>query len=165
MSRSTLGALTHMTCNHVEQNLMLAILLRCRMLLTSLRTLATRAAQLRAPFPAARPFNGVLPAVSRLDFSTTAVFRNDTAGNAAEARMIDILRTRFPEATDLAVVDISGGCGSMYEVFVEAPDFAGQRMVKCHKMVTDALKAEIKEMHGLRISTAASPKPCGGGSS
>lgn len=142
---------------------MLAILLRCRMLLTSLRTLTTRAAQTRAPFHAVAPFNGVCPVVSRFDFSTTAIFRNDS-GNAAEARMIDILRTRFPEATDLAVVDISGGCGSMYEVYVEAPDFAGQRMVKCHKMVTDALKAEIREMHGLRISTAASPKPCGGSS-
>lgn len=56
--------------------------------------------------------------------------------------------------TDIAVVDISGGCGSMYEVYVEAPDFTGIRVVRQHQLVTDALKAEIKDMHGVRISTA-----------
>ena len=56
-------------------------------------------------------------------------------------------------ATDLAVVDISGGCGSMYEVYVEAPDFKGMRIVKQHQMVTNALKAQIKDMHGVRVST------------
>lgn len=44
----------------------------------------------------------------------------------------------------------------MYEVYVQAPEFKGVRIVKQHQMVTDALKAEIKEMHGVRISTAVS---------
>jgi stress-induced morphogen len=42
----------------------------------------------------------------------------------------------------------------MYEVFVEAAEFRGLRMIQQHKLVTEALKEEIKEMHGLRISTA-----------
>ena len=96
--------------------------------------------------------------------TSKSVFNDESASaGAAEARMIEILRGRFPEATDLAVVDISGGCGSMYEVYVEAPDFKGVRMVKQHKMVTEALKAEISAMHGLRISTQASPCSGGGG--
>ena len=45
----------------------------------------------------------------------------------------------------------------MYEVYVEAPDFKGVRAVRQHQMITDALKAEIKDMHGLRISTTVSP--------
>ena len=45
----------------------------------------------------------------------------------------------------------------MYEVYVEAPDFKGVRAVRQHQMITDTLKAEIKDMHGLRISTAVSP--------
>ncbi len=75
----------------------------------------------------------------------------------AEARLISLLRDRFPTATDIAVADVSGGCGAMYEVYVESPEFKGVRVVKQHQMITDALKAEIKDMHGLRISTAASP--------
>lgn len=59
-------------------------------------------------------------------------------------------------SADIAVVDISGGCGAMYEVYVEAPDFAGLRVVRQHQLVNEALKVEIKDMHGLRISTAAS---------
>jgi stress-induced morphogen len=81
---------------------------------------------------------------------------SEGVGGGAEARLISLLRDRFPSATDMAVVDVSGGCGSMYEVFVEAPDFKGMRTVRQHQMITDALKAEIKDMHGLRISTAVS---------
>ena len=76
--------------------------------------------------------------------------------SGAEMVLINILKEKFPSATDIAVVDISGGCGSMYEVFVESPAFKGIRIVKQHQMVTDALKAEIKDMHGLRISTSVS---------
>jgi len=74
--------------------------------------------------------------------------------------MIKILADSFPGATDIAVVDVSGGCGSMYEVHVEAPDFKNMRIVKQHQLVTKALAKEIKDMHGIRISTSAS-KTCG----
>eukprot|EP00092_Neocalanus_flemingeri_P003658 GFUD01003929.1.p1 GENE.GFUD01003929.1~~GFUD01003929.1.p1 ORF type:complete len:159 (+),score=31.23 GFUD01003929.1:147-623(+) len=76
----------------------------------------------------------------------------------AEETLISALVASFPSATDIAVVDISGGCGSMYEVHVEAPDFKGLRVVKQHQMVTRALSSQIKDMHGIRIST--SPSPC-----
>ena len=48
------------------------------------------------------------------------------------------------------------------QVFIEAPDFRGVRLVKQHQLVTKALKAEIGEMHGIRIATQATPG-CGGG--
>ena len=41
----------------------------------------------------------------------------------------------------------------MYEIYVESSEFAGLTTVKQHQMVTQALKAQIKEMHGLRIHT------------
>lgn len=84
---------------------------------------------------------------------------DDSSANpgAAESHLIATIRASFPNASDIAVVDISGGCGSMYEVYVEAPEFKGVRMVKQHQMVTNALKKEIKDMHGLRISTGVSP--------
>jgi len=83
------------------------------------------------------------------------------APSSGEQALIAALAKSFPNATDIAVVDISGGCGSMFEVFIEAPDFQGVRLVKQHQMVTKALKAEIGEMHGIRIATQATPV-CGG---
>jgi len=85
-----------------------------------------------------------------------------TAPSSGEQAIIAALAKSFPNATDIAVVDISGGCGSMYEVFIEAPDFRGVRLVKQHQMVTKALKTEIGEMHGIRIATQSTPG-CGGG--
>ena len=79
--------------------------------------------------------------------------------SAAEEQLIKILAESFPKATDIAVVDVSGGCGSMYEVHVQAPDFKNLRTVKQHQLVTKAHAKQIKDMHGIRIST--SPSPCG----
>ena len=95
-----------------------------------------------------------------IPFSQTFNYFSDN-GNShtpspAEINLINTLKQNFPSATDIAVVDISGGCGSMYEVFVESPDFKGLRLVKQHQMVTEALKGEIRDMHGLRISTVVS---------
>ena len=47
----------------------------------------------------------------------------------------------------------------MYKVEIESPKFVGVPLVKQHKMVTEVLKTEISEMHGLTISTKASPSP------
>ncbi|BES93745.1 BolA-like protein [Nesidiocoris tenuis] len=72
----------------------------------------------------------------------------------AEEKLKSILKTSFPEAKSVEVVDVSGGCGAMYEIYVEAPQFKGLSIVKQHRLVTNALKEEIKDMHGLRIQTS-----------
>jgi len=93
-------------------------------------------------------------------FSSSSISLTDdhrsNSPTSGEELIITTLRKAFPTATDMAVVDVSGGCGSMYEVFVESPDFAGLRVVKQHQLVTAALKKEISDMHGIRISTQAS---------
>ena len=72
-----------------------------------------------------------------------------------EAKLIGLLRARFPNAKHIDVVDISGGCGAMYTVYVETNEFRNMRTVRQHQMVNDVLLAEIKNnMHGLRIQTA-----------
>lgn len=53
----------------------------------------------------------------------------------------------------MAVVDVSGGCGSMYRVEVVSPQFDGMNMVKQHRLVQSVLAAEIADMHGLTITT------------
>ncbi|XP_053320562.1 bolA-like protein 3 [Spea bombifrons] len=78
-------------------------------------------------------------------------FASKTEG---EDRITEVLKTRFPKATSVRVVDISGGCGAMYEVHVESEEFKAKRTVQQHQMVNDALQEEIKVMHGLRIFTS-----------
>ena len=73
-------------------------------------------------------------------------------------KMLNILNAEFPGGT-VEVEDTSGGCGSFFQVRVTSPAFTGKSMIKQHRMVQDALKAEIAEMHGLNIVTKAMSKP------
>lgn len=65
-----------------------------------------------------------------------------------------MLQEKFPNANTVDVRDISGGCGAMYEIFVETVEFKGLNTIKQHRLITETLKDQIKEMHGLRIQTA-----------
>ncbi|PSN53493.1 BolA-like protein 3 [Blattella germanica] len=79
------------------------------------------------------------------------------SGKTTEKKVKEILHQQFPQAKTIDVVDISGGCGAMFEIMVEAPEFKGLSMVKQHRMINEALKEEIKDMHGLRIHTSVPP--------
>ncbi|NXA12467.1 BOLA3 protein, partial [Sapayoa aenigma] len=72
-----------------------------------------------------------------------------------ESRLARLLRDKFPGASSIKVVDISGGCGAMYEIHIESEEFRDKRPVQQHQMVNQALREEIKHMHGLRIFTSA----------
>lgn len=72
----------------------------------------------------------------------------------AELKVTQILKEKFPRATAIKVTDISGGCGAMYEIKIESEEFKEKRTVQQHQMVNQALKEEIKGMHGLRIFTS-----------
>ncbi|XP_067001608.1 bolA-like protein 3 [Anabrus simplex] len=76
------------------------------------------------------------------------------SGNILENKLKDILKQSFPSANIIEVTDISGGCGAMFEIMVEAPEFKGLNTVKQHRLINEALKEEIKDMHGLRIHTS-----------
>lgn len=80
-------------------------------------------------------------------------FASVTAQNNNEENIKTILKKTFPKANLIEIDDISGGCGSMYEIHIESEDFASMRTVAQHKLVTDALKEEVKKLHGLRIFT------------
>ncbi|KAF9390324.1 hypothetical protein CPB97_009542 [Podila verticillata] len=76
--------------------------------------------------------------------------------NEGEKHLYSKLFEKF-QPSKLVVEDISGGCGSMYQVEVVSSSFKDLSMVKQHRMVNDALKEEIKGMHGIRLTTKASP--------
>lgn len=82
---------------------------------------------------------------------------NNTFHETSEEQMKDILSKRFPNAVAIKVDDISGGCGAMYEIYVETGEFKGLSVVKQHRTVYDALKDQIKHIHGLQLVTKAPP--------
>ncbi|KAK7913118.1 hypothetical protein WMY93_013329 [Mugilogobius chulae] len=79
--------------------------------------------------------------------------RHLSSQTEGEVRIAKILKEKFPLAASLKVVDISGGCGAMYEIHIESSEFKGKRTVQQHQLVNQALKEEIQGMHGLRIFT------------
>ncbi|KAM6943244.1 bolA-like protein 3 [Xenentodon cancila] len=81
------------------------------------------------------------------------VRRRLSTATDGEVRIADVLKEKFPLASSVRVVDISGGCGAMYEIHIESSEFKGKRTVQQHQLVNQALKEEIQGMHGLRIFT------------
>lgn len=71
----------------------------------------------------------------------------------SEESLASILKEKFKG--DVKVMDISGGCGAMYEIYVKSPDFKGISLVKQHQMINQVLKDQVKQMHGIRIFTEA----------
>ena len=65
-----------------------------------------------------------------------------------------LLRGAFPEATELAVVDRTGG-GDHFHVTVASPRFVGLSLVDQHRLVYDALAGPLADgsIHELRIRT------------
>ncbi|KAM3532220.1 hypothetical protein MY4038_004142 [Beauveria bassiana] len=51
------------------------------------------------------------------------------------------------------VQDVSGGCGSMYAIEIEAEAFRGQTILKQQRMVNAALGDVVKSWHGVQIRT------------
>ncbi|XP_071585156.1 bolA-like protein 3 isoform X2 [Heliangelus exortis] len=104
----------------------------------------------------ARSGGAALPQLSLL--LRRGPWRSFSSQSDGEARVTRVLREKFPRASSIRVVDISGGCGAMYEIHIESEEFREKRTVQQHQMVNQALSEEIKSMHGLRIFTST-PKP------
>jgi stress-induced morphogen len=69
-----------------------------------------------------------------------------------------LLASAFPEATELSVVDRTGG-GDHFQVTVASERFAGLSLVDQHKLVYDALATPLADgtIHELRIKTKGQP--------
>jgi len=65
-----------------------------------------------------------------------------------------LLRQAFPDATELAVLDRTGG-GDHFQVVLASRRFEGLSLVDQHKLVYDALAAPLADgtIHELRIKT------------
>jgi stress-induced morphogen len=72
----------------------------------------------------------------------------------AVERLEDLLREAFPEATELSVVDRTGG-GDHFQVVVTTPRFVGLTLLDQHRLVNAALTEPLADgtIHELRIRT------------
>jgi stress-induced morphogen len=59
-----------------------------------------------------------------------------------------VIKARFPH-----LYSFSGGCGTMFRIYVESSSFLGQSLIQQHRQVHDILKEDIKNMHGLQLTT------------
>lgn len=69
-------------------------------------------------------------------------------------RLQTLLEGAFPDASDVDVVDRTGG-GDHFHVTVVSPRFAGLSLVDQHRLVYDALAEPLADgtIHELRITT------------
>ncbi|KAI9473867.1 MAG: bola protein [Benjaminiella poitrasii] len=88
-------------------------------------------------------------AIRRAFYTTEA----SSSLSEGEKRIFEKLTEAF-SPHNLQVVDVSGGCGSMYAINIASKKFEGTSIVKQHRMVNDILKDEIKGMHGLQLRTS-----------
>jgi stress-induced morphogen len=73
------------------------------------------------------------------------------------AKLRKLLEGAFPDATELDVVDRTGG-GDHFQVAVTAPSLNGLSLVEQHRRVYDALAEPLADgtIHELRIRTKGS---------
>ncbi|HXG77544.1 MAG TPA: BolA family protein [Gaiellaceae bacterium] len=69
----------------------------------------------------------------------------------------ELLARAFPDATELAVEDRTGG-GDHFQVTVATPAFDGLPLLEQHRRVNEALAAPLADgsIHELRITTKGS---------
>ncbi|ORX91084.1 bola-like protein [Basidiobolus meristosporus CBS 931.73] len=86
--------------------------------------------------------------------SAQKLFYSTESMNAGEKLLFNKLKEQFTPSS-LHVHDISGGCGSMYAIEIVSKNFEGLSLVKQHRLVTEFLAEDIKQMHGIQLKTSA----------
>ncbi|KAI9001141.1 bola-like protein [Trametes punicea] len=86
-----------------------------------------------------------LPAVSRWYSPGQTKFSTD-----GERAIYEKLTERF-KPSELHVEDVSGGCGTFYQIIIASDQFKGLPLVKQQRLVNETLKQEIQGIHGLQV--------------
>ncbi|KAK9803854.1 hypothetical protein WJX73_008813 [Symbiochloris irregularis] len=55
------------------------------------------------------------------------------------------------QASEVEVIDTSGGCGASFEVGVISDQFEGKKLLQRHRLVNTALQEELQSIHALSI--------------
>ncbi|KAL7282072.1 hypothetical protein ACG7TL_003541 [Trametes sanguinea] len=88
-----------------------------------------------------------LPAIARWYSAGQPKFSTD-----GERTIYEKLTEKFKPA-ELHVEDVSGGCGTFYQIIIASDQFKGLPLVKQQRLVNETLKEEIQGIHGLQLKT------------
>eukprot|EP01134_Creolimax_fragrantissima_P002864 CFRG2864T1 len=91
--------------------------------------------------------------VSRALPRTTIPLRFVTGHASSPETLMTNKLTAALDPSSVEVIDVSGGCGASYEVYVTSAKFEGLSMIKQHRMVNDILRDDVQKMHAIRIVT------------
>jgi len=58
----------------------------------------------------------------------------------------------------LEIIDLSGNCGTSFQIKIKSSDFNGKNVISQHRMVNEILKDELKTIHALQLKTEATDK-------
>ncbi|PSS36881.1 hypothetical protein PHLCEN_2v1309 [Hermanssonia centrifuga] len=101
-----------------------------------------------------RIFQG--PSRSTASFLRSYVVPPPPGLDEGEQNIFRKLTDRF-SPKELAVQDVSGGCGTFYAISISSEAFKGLATVKQHRLVNETLKEEIEGIHGLQLKTSVPP--------
>jgi len=73
-----------------------------------------------------------------------------------ELKILEVLRSKFPEAEHLDVKEGGQSCGDYFEVFVVTKEFKGMNRVKQHQTVIQHIRSIVKDAHVIRVTSQAS---------
>ncbi|KAI0829386.1 bola-like protein [Trametes gibbosa] len=90
-----------------------------------------------------------LPVAARAYSVAQAKFSTD-----GERVIHEKLTEKF-KPSELHVEDVSGGCGTFYQIIIASDEFKGLPLVKQQRLVNQTLKEEIQGIHGLQLKTIA----------
>ncbi|KAJ1865279.1 hypothetical protein LPJ73_000044 [Coemansia sp. RSA 2703] len=62
-----------------------------------------------------------------------------------------LIETNIGDIHKILIEDVSGGCGSMFNVMIVSDKFKGLLRLKQHKLVHQALGDKMKELHALTL--------------
>jgi len=69
------------------------------------------------------------------------------ATTGVEAATLETAIKNKLDATYVELQDQSGGCGQMFEAVIVSPQFRGKTTLMRHRLVNNALKEEIAQVH------------------
>lgn len=86
-------------------------------------------------------------------FKQTRLLFNSKTLTPYEIKISDLLSSSTLKPSVCKVQDVSGGCGSMFNITIKSKEFNDLNKIKQHKLVNRILKDEIAKWHGLVLTT------------
>ncbi|EFA79853.1 bolA family protein [Heterostelium album PN500] len=96
--------------------------------------------------------------VSNRLFSTNVDNQDEEIVLDTKGKMIHNLLSDSLKPSSLKVIDMSGGCGSMYRIEIISKEFNNKNTLNQHRQVNSVLKEVIPTLHGLTLYTSGENK-------